>query len=140
MIYACYPHRHIGLTSRTSTIASHALRPITSVRIRNRAVTSGFMSPSYSLRGSCFHSVFHTAARRPREVLSHRVRHSFSIQRLVWALSSPGGSGSARFTRRAGVAPVFRLRWRSVSSCLRASSIFTIARAAVTSRPILGLA
>jgi hypothetical protein len=46
--------------------ASHALRPITSVRIRNKAVASAFERPAYSLRVSCDHGVFISKIREYR--------------------------------------------------------------------------
>jgi hypothetical protein len=48
--------------------ASHALRPITSVRIRNKAVASAFERPAYSLRVSCDHGVCQIVALWPPRV------------------------------------------------------------------------
>ena len=47
------PHEHTGAILGTWMAASHTLRLITSVRIKNRAVASAFERPAYSLRVSC---------------------------------------------------------------------------------------
>ena len=54
------------------------MRPITSVRSRNRAVASGFVRPSYRGSVGISHRVFHVASLRAFAFSSHWRRHSSS--------------------------------------------------------------
>jgi hypothetical protein len=64
-VCACQPHGQCGVISGTWTDASQAFRPITSVRIRKRAVASAFERPAYSLRVSCSQGVLYMRACDP---------------------------------------------------------------------------
>jgi hypothetical protein len=65
-VYVSY--RYTGVIPGTWIAASYALRPITLVRIRNKAVASAFERPTYSLRVSCDYSVCQIVALWPPRV------------------------------------------------------------------------
>src|SRR5437016_12909561 len=56
-VWACHPQVHAGRMSGTLTEDSQALRPMTSVRSRNKAVASAFVRPSYSFATLLLHGV-----------------------------------------------------------------------------------
>jgi hypothetical protein len=103
-------------------LASHALRPITSVRIRKRAVASAFESPAYSLRLSCSYAVVQVAGgfRSIRLYLtsSHLAFQSF-VAIFLKHISFGGGAHRRRLPR---CSCAVRMRSRSFSIVSRAMS------------------
>jgi hypothetical protein len=67
------------VTLGTRVDASHALRLMTSILIRNRAVASAFISPIYSLRGSYFYRVSQVASGLSRGLIASLSYLSFYL-------------------------------------------------------------
>lgn len=114
------PHGHSGDFPGTWMAASHAFKPIISVRIRNSAVASAFVNPAYSLRGLCAHGVFHASALRRLGswliVFSHLSRHTRLPQCLISCVLLGGRCFLLLWLRRLCVVHALRLPFLSSSS------------------------
>src|ERR1700744_334806 len=111
-VWWAHPHWQCGCTPGTRIFANQALKPITSVRIRNSAVACAFESPAYSLRQSCVHGAVQVVGRcGPLYWLaffSHRAFQSFRARRLsIWASEAWG----AFRVRPARVSSAFLYSW-----------------------------
>ena len=82
-VWAAQPHWHAGVTPGTCTDASHTLRPMTSVLIKNKAVASDFVRPAYSMRGSCSHGVSQVAGGLSRGFIASFSQAAFHLSRSL---------------------------------------------------------